>query len=292
MWQMPNSPWPPVCLTFLPSPRADADTVSRNGTRSSTLSTATPYRDDSRSSSTSAWASPMHHSTSWWVSAFISSRMVGSSATSRGSAADSLSSSAFDRATNATGSSGSGIDHGSISSGCSLDESVSPVSAVDSFATAHTEPAGHDVSGRCSLPSGVGQRADPLVVIVVGVPAGGPPVPGHVHRRVRRERAGEHPHQRDAPHVGVGGGLHHLGEQRPVGVAGQPGDRRPVDGGRHRRQRVLERRRQRLGDHLEQLREPDPERRGDREHRVERPARDRLLQVGDQHEASTASPDR
>jgi len=80
--------------------------------------------------------------------------MVGSSATSRASAVASLSSSAFDLATNATGSSGSGIDHGSISSGCSLDESVSPVSAVDSFATAHTEPAGHEASGRCTLPSG------------------------------------------------------------------------------------------------------------------------------------------
>ena len=154
IWQIPNSPWPPVCLTFRPSPRAEQPTVSRSGTRSDTVSTATPYRDDSRSSSTSEWASPIDQSTSWWVSAFISSRMVGSSATSRASAVASLSSSAFDRATNATGSSGSGIDHGSISSGCSFDESVSPVSAVDSFATAHTEPAWHEASGRCTLPSG------------------------------------------------------------------------------------------------------------------------------------------
>jgi hypothetical protein len=96
----------------------------------------------------------MHHSTSWWVSGLISSRMVGSSATSRPSAADILSSSAFERATIATGSSGSGIGHGSISSGSSRDDSVSPVSAVASLATAQTDPARHSASGRCSLPSG------------------------------------------------------------------------------------------------------------------------------------------
>ena len=96
----------------------------------------------------------MHHSTTWWVSGLISSRIVGSSATSRWSAADSLSSSAFERATIAAGSSGSGIVHGSISSGWSRDDSVSPVSAVDSFATAQTDPARHSVSGRCCLPRG------------------------------------------------------------------------------------------------------------------------------------------
>jgi len=54
----------------------------------------------------------------------------------------------------ATGSSGSGIDHGSISSGVSRADSVSPVSAVASLATAQIEPAAHDASGRCVLPSG------------------------------------------------------------------------------------------------------------------------------------------
>ena len=47
----------------------------------------------------------------------------------------------------ATGSSGSGIDQGSISSGASRDDSVSPVSA-------QIEPAGDEASGRCTLPSG------------------------------------------------------------------------------------------------------------------------------------------
>ena len=80
--------------------------------------------------------------------------MVGSSATSLLSATDSLSSSVLDLATIATGSSGSGIVHGSISSGCSLEDSVSPVSAVPSLATAQMLPAEQDASGRCSLPSG------------------------------------------------------------------------------------------------------------------------------------------
>ena len=42
IWQIPNSPCPPVCLTFRPSPRAEQPTVSRSGTRSETVSTATP----------------------------------------------------------------------------------------------------------------------------------------------------------------------------------------------------------------------------------------------------------
>src|ERR1700760_988519 len=80
MWQMANSPWPPLCLTFRPSPLALPPTVSRSGTRSALVSTATPYRLDSRSSSTSAWASPMHHSTGCWVSALLSRRSVGAAA--------------------------------------------------------------------------------------------------------------------------------------------------------------------------------------------------------------------
>ncbi len=32
------------------------------------------------------------------------------------------------------------------------------------------------------------QRADPLVLVVVGVPAGGTAVAGHVHGRVRAQR--------------------------------------------------------------------------------------------------------
>src|ERR1039458_2241805 len=153
-WQMPNSPWPPVCFTFRPRPWALPPIVSRSGTRRLVVSTATPCRWPSRSSSTSACASPMHHSTSCLVSALFSRRSVGSSATSRYSAWESLSSSALDLATMATGSSGSGIVHGSISSGWSLSDSVPPVSAVPSLATAQMSPAPHCVMPRCCLPSG------------------------------------------------------------------------------------------------------------------------------------------
>ncbi len=96
----------------------------------------------------------MHHSTSWWVSGLFSSRSVGSSATSRDSAWDILSSSALDLAASAIGSSGSGITHGSISSGSSLLDNVSPVSAVPSLATAQMSPATASVMLRCCLPSG------------------------------------------------------------------------------------------------------------------------------------------
>ena len=102
-------------------------------------------------------------------------------------------------ATTATGSSGSGISHGSISSGSSLSDSVSPVSARVSLATAH-DVAGDGAAAtvRCVLPSGDGQRADPLVDVVVLVArASGrsAEVAGHVHGRVRAQRAGEDPDQ-------------------------------------------------------------------------------------------------
>ena len=96
----------------------------------------------------------MHHSTSWRVSALFSRRSVGSSATSLDRACDILSSSALDFAVIATGSSGSGIAHGSISSGWSLSDSESPVSALVSLATAQMSPALHSPTVRCCLPSG------------------------------------------------------------------------------------------------------------------------------------------
>ena len=155
----------------------------------SIVSTATPYRLASRSSSTSACASPMDHSTSWRVSALFSSRSVGSSATSRPRACDSLSSSALDLATMATGSSGSGIDHGSISSGWSLSDSVSPVSARAELGH-RADVAGPALRHRpLLLAQRRGQRADPLVVVVVVVPAGRAAVAGHVHGGVGPQRA-------------------------------------------------------------------------------------------------------
>ncbi len=154
MSQTAYCPWPPDCFTCRPWPSALPANVSRSWTRSGTDSTSTPYRLRSRSSRTSRCASPMHHRTSWWVSELFSSFSVGSSATSRPMPWDSLSSSALDFATMATGSSGSGISQGSISSGWSLAERVSPVSALPSLATAQMSPAMHCATVRCVLPSG------------------------------------------------------------------------------------------------------------------------------------------
>ena len=96
----------------------------------------------------------MHHSTSWWVSALFSTRMLGSSAASRPSAWDSLSSSALLCATIATGSSGSGSDHGISTRGSSTEERVSPVSARDSRPIAHRSPATTSRRGTWVLPNG------------------------------------------------------------------------------------------------------------------------------------------
>ena len=229
----------------------------------------------------------MHHSTSWWVSGLFSSRSVGSSATSRPRPCDSLSSSAFDLATMATGSSGSGITHGSISSGSSLAERVSPVSARVSLATAQMSPAMRLRDG----PLGLAERRRRA---------------RRPSRRRRGPRArGSSPKKSekwpdtctvvsgvsdpektrtsdDPADVGVGGGLDDLGDQRAGRVAGQRAARRAVGRG-HRRDRVLQRRRERLRDDLEQLVRAEPGRRRGREDRVERAARDRGLEVVDQH---------
>ncbi len=151
---------------------------------------------------------------------------VASSATSRPRAAPSLSSSALDLATIATGSSASGIIQGSMSSGLSLSDSVSPVSARVSLATATMSPAMPRVDGPLHLAQRAGQRPDPLVDVVVLVPAVGR---RSGRRRARTEsgvrRAGEDPHQGQPPDVRVGGRLHDLGAQRAGRIAGQ---RRPA----------------------------------------------------------------
>ncbi len=97
----------------------------------------------------------MHHSTSWWVSGLRSSRSVGSPATRRARLRASASSSARLWATIATGSSGSGISQGAISSGSSLAEMVSPVSALPDLVIAQMSPATQSGTSRRVAPSGV-----------------------------------------------------------------------------------------------------------------------------------------
>ena len=117
---------------------------------------------------------------------------------------------------------------------------------------------------------------------MVGVTALDHPVARDVHHRVRPQRAGEDPHQGDPTEVGVAGGLHDLGHQRAVRVAGDGCCRRAVRPGDDRAG-VLERRRQRLGEHLEQLVGAEQRQRGRGQHGVEVAARHGQLEVGDDH---------
>ncbi len=97
----------------------------------------------------------MHHSTVWWVSTLRSSRSVGSAATSLARVLISASSSPLVCAITATGSSGSGSSQHESSSGWSLAETVSPVSAVPSLVRAQMSPATHSSTSRRVEPSGL-----------------------------------------------------------------------------------------------------------------------------------------
>ena len=126
------------------------------------------------------------------------------------------------------------------------------------------------------------QLPDPLVGVVVLVPVLGAAVSGDVHGGVGRDRPGEHPQHRQPAEVGVDGGAHDLGHQRPVRVAVQCRARRAGQRGRGR-WIELHRGREAAGEDLEQFGQPQPGRRAHRQHRVERAAGDRRLQVVDQH---------
>ncbi len=132
-----------------------------------------------------------------------------------------------------------------------------------------------------------GDGAGPLVQIVLGVPglvlgmtgeAG--EMTADVHRDIRPQRAGEHPDDGHPADVRVGRRLDHLGDQWPVRAAGQ---RLPVLARRgvDRRQDVLDRCREAAADHLQQFRYAEPGGRHARQHRMERAAGDRRLQVVD-----------
>src|SRR6476661_986005 len=119
----------------------------------------------------------MVQSTTWWVSALCSIRMVGSSATSRCSAAASLSSSDLVTGWIATGSNGSGSTHGSTRAGESLSLNVS-ADAADIRVAGGADHLGDQRRGRVAA-----QRRQ-------RVPVGGGGAGQRVHRR-RRERGGD-----------------------------------------------------------------------------------------------------
>ena len=130
-WQTAYWPCPPDCLTWRPVTRAGLRIVARSGTLTGSVSTSAPLARR-RDSTTSACASPMHHSTVWCVSGLRSRRSVGSAATSRVSVRPSASSSARLRATTATGSSGSGrFQHDSSSGSDAARDGVAGLGAAE-----------------------------------------------------------------------------------------------------------------------------------------------------------------
>ena len=155
-------------------------------TSTSIWRTETPNRSDSRSSEASACASPIVQSTSWPGRRRPSRpAATGPRRPAGDSAVESLSSSDFVAASIATGSSGVGSDHGRSTRGSSTEESVSPVSARAEPPDGGDVAAHHPVRRLQVLTERVGERADPLVVVVVGVAGLGAEerreVAGHVH---------------------------------------------------------------------------------------------------------------
>jgi hypothetical protein len=125
-----------------------------------------------------------------------------------------------------------------------------------------TDVAGDHLVGRLLRLAADGQQvADPLVLALGRVE----------HRGVGQEGAGHHPEQVHPPHVRVGDGLEHVGGQRAGRVGAAPLHRRALGGGGER-----------LGAHLQQLRDADVAGRGPGQHREQAAGSHRLLQVGDQ----------
>ena len=226
----------------------------------------------------------MHHSTSWWVSGLFSTRRLGSSAASRPSACDSLSSSALLFATIATGSSGSGIDHGFSTRGSPIEDRVSPVSARLSLPIAQRSPATTAVAGTWVPPKGYDREpifsSSSWSSWPLDVGEERREVTGHVDGVVGGEGAGEDADQADPADVLVAGGLHDLGDEHAPRVAR---DRFGLlaGGGEHLRRGVLQRRGEAVDGQVEQLGAADAAHRADRYDGVEaRPGDGRLEVVG------------
>ena len=119
---------------------------------------------------------------------------------------------------------------------------MSDVCAVASLVTTTTSPAIASVLVQQVAVEGRGDGARPHVVVVGRVALAGRhaeqlEVAGHVHRPVGAQRAGEDPHEREVADVGVGLGVHDLGDERAVRV-GADLDRGATPDRGDRRQRV------------------------------------------------------
>ena len=194
----------------------------------------------SRSRVTSACDSPIVQSTSWWVSALLSIRSDGSSAPEPGQRLRELVLVGLavrdDRDRQQRLRHRPRPQHPLLLHRRERVAGLGPGQSAD-----RAQVAGDDLVRRALGPAErVGERADPLVLVVVGMARGlaeeRGEVPGDVHGLVGHQRSGEDPDQAEPADVRVAGGLHDLGDQRSVGVAGdRVGGRCPTAGTRRGR---------------------------------------------------------
>ena len=236
-------PCPPHCFTCRPCPAAGRTNVSRNGTRTSTSSTPTPYRFESRSSNTSAWASPIVHSTIWWVSALCSTRSVGSSAASRCEPRAELVLVGSWRGPGSPSAAGDRASvHGFSTSGVST--GAQGVAGLGSAEPSDGAEVARDRRRSRALDLAERHRegSDPLVLVVVLVAravltplAQAERCPDTWTVASGSQGSGEHPDQADPPDIRIGGRLDDLRDERTGRVAHQPRTRaaRGCVDGRH-----------------------------------------------------------
>ena len=217
-------PWPPDCLTCRPWP------VGRRR-RTSRAAAPAPARTRPRRRSgcaagraaRRACASPMHHSTSWWVSGLRSSRSVGSSATSRPRPCDSLSSSALDlRDDRRPAAAARASPRAPSAAGRPCRTGCRRSRRGPSLATAH-DVAGDRTGRPCAGSCRAARTSAPTRSSTSwsSWPRSARQWPDTCTVGVRAQGAGEDPDQRDPADVRVGRGLDDLGDQRAGRVAGQ-----------------------------------------------------------------------
>ena len=275
-------PWPPDCLTSRPCPRASAVNVSRSAIRSGTVSTCAPVAR-SRSSTTSAWASPRHHSTSWPVSACRSTRtrrVAGGQPRRAPSPARPRRRGWPPRPRSAAAA--RACPTAPSAAGADFADSVSPVSAVPSRPIAQMSPATARSIGRSVAPSGEKIWPTRSSASWSGCPRSPPPCP-EMWTAVSGVSV---PEKSAGSTAGRGRGRRRCA--RPRRAAGRPDRTSSVRGRaaveRHHRRRVeLHRGGERAAQHLEQLGQAEPGRGAHRQDRVERAARDGGLEVVDEH---------
>ena len=219
-------PCPPLCLTCRPVAGGRRDErLAQGHPQRLGLDRHGVARRAAGPSSTSTWAWPIVHSTTWWVSALCSSRSVGSSATSRCSAPAACPRRTWSPGGSPPAAAARAAPRAPRRRGESLlRQRVGRLGARPAWRPRRGRRRSPPAWAASCRPSGAGQQPDPLVLVVVvvaldlvpGEPARWPETWTAVSgRRVPRE----HPHEASRPTYASVGGAHHLGDQRAVRVA-------------------------------------------------------------------------